>query len=131
MALLSREAILAASDLKTEEVAVPEWGGAVLVRGLTGAERDVYEQSVLTGKGKNRDVNLKNARAKLIAMSVIDESGNRLFNTGADVEALGKKSAAAIQRVFEVAQRLSGLSDSDVEELAGNSSGQSEDSTSA
>jgi hypothetical protein len=33
---------------------------------------------------------------------------------------LGEKSAAALQRVFEVGQRLSGLSDDDVEELAKN-----------
>jgi hypothetical protein len=36
------------------------------------------------------------------------------------VALLGEKSAAALQRVFEVGQRLSGLSDGDVEELAGN-----------
>jgi hypothetical protein len=39
------------------------------------------------------------------------------------VEALGKKSAAALNRVFEVAQRLSGITDDDVEELAKNSVG--------
>jgi len=36
-----------------------------------------------------------------------------------DVKALGEKSAAALERVFDVARKLSGLSEDDVEELAG------------
>ena len=42
---LNREAILAAEDLPRELVEVPEWGGAVYVRALTGAERDQFEAS--------------------------------------------------------------------------------------
>ena len=131
MSLLTRDAILAAPDLLTEEVSVPEWGGTVLVRGLTGTERDAFEEEMITGKGKNRDVNLSNFRARLIVKSVVDKSGKRLF-TQADMVALGGKSAAAIQRVFQVAMRLSGMSEEDVEELTKNSEpGQSDSSISA
>ncbi len=130
MKLLTRDAILAAQDIQTEEVDVPEWGGSVLVRGMTGAERDAFEESVLTGRGKKRDVNLKNFRARLIVKSVVDKKGDRLF-TMADIDALGAKSAAALGRCFDVATRLSGMSDEDVEELTKNSEeGQSEDSIS-
>ena len=49
-----------------------------------------------------------------------------------DVKALGKKSSLALNRVFEVAQRLNGLTERDMEELAGNSkSDRSDDSISA
>ena len=131
MSLLTRDAILAAPDMLTEEVPVPEWGGTVLVRGLTGTERDAFEEEMITGKGKNRDVNLANFRARLIVKSVVDKGGKRLF-TQADMVALGGKSAAAIQRVFQVAMRLSGMSEDDVEELTKNSEpGQSDSSTSA
>jgi len=131
MSLLTRDAILAAPDMLTEEVPVPEWGGTVLVRGLTGTERDAFEEEMITGKGKNRDVNLANFRARLIVKSVVDKAGKRLF-TQADMVALGGKSAAAIQRVFQVAMRLSGMSEEDVEELTKNSEpGQSDSSTSA
>ena len=112
--ILNREAILNIQDLKTEEVEVPEWGGAVLVRALTGAERDQFEATVVETKGKNTRVNLVNARAKLVAMSVVDEEGNKLF-TPADVAALGKKSAAALARIFDVAMRLAGISEKDIE----------------
>ena len=131
MSLLTRDAILAAPDMLTEEVPVPEWGGTVLVRGLTGTERDAFEEEMVTGKGKNRDVNLSNFRARLIVKSVVDKAGKRLF-TQADMVALGGKSAAAIQRVFQVAMRLSGMSEEDVEELTKNSEpGQSDSSTSS
>lgn len=124
MALLTRQQILAADDLKTELVPVPEWGGTVLVRALSGSERDAFEQDIVTfrreGKRTVTDTDLHNVRAKLAVHSIVDESGARLFSIE-DIEALGSKSAAALQRVFDVAQRLSGLSDDDVEELAKNS----------
>ncbi len=37
---LTGEEILGADDLPTEVVPVPEWDGTVIVRTLTGAERD-------------------------------------------------------------------------------------------
>lgn len=117
MGLLSREQILGADDVGTEDVEVPEWGGSVRVRGLSGAERDAYEASLVRTRGKNQEVNLQNVRAKLVAWSVIDENGERLF-AQSDVKALGEKSASALDRVWEVARKLSRLSDEDVEELA-------------
>ena len=130
MALLTRDAILQVQDLPTERVHVPEWGGDVLVRALTGAERDRFEQSIVEQRGKSTRMNLQNIRAKLVALTVVDEQGNRIFKDE-DVKWLGNKSAAALDRIFEVAQRLSGLRDEDVEELAKNSeSDLSDDSTS-
>jgi len=127
--LLTRDAILQAEDLPTEDIEVEEWGGAVRVRALTGAERDAFEQSIVEQRGKSTRMNLRNIRAKLVALTVVDADGKRLFSDK-DAELLGKKSAAALDRVFEVAQRLSGLSPEDMEELSGNSEeGQSEDFT--
>lgn len=131
MAILTREQILQADDLRQETVEVPEWGGAVIVRCLTGAERDEFEAALIEIKGKSYNVRLANARARLTALSVIDESGQRLFSE-ADVISLGGKSAAALDRVFEAAQRISGLRPRDMEELLKNSpSGQNGGSISA
>lgn len=127
---LSRDKILAAQDLQTQEVPVPEWGGVVLVRGMTGAERDSFEASIMDMTGKERSINFQNMRAKLIAKCVIDEDGNRLF-ADADVEMLSDKSAAALNRVFEVAQKLCALTKDDMDELLKNSETvQTEDSSS-
>ena len=118
--VLDREAILGADDLATESLDVPEWGGVVQVRELTSEERDAYEASCLEGSGSNQRVRLDNIRAKLVVRSLVDEDGNRVF-TDADAGALGKKSAAAMDRIFAVAQRLSKITAEDVEELAKNS----------
>ena len=115
---LKRDDILAVKDIKIELVPVPEWGGEVYIKGMSGLERDAFEASVIEQKGNKQKVNMANVRAKLAAQTLCDEEGNRLFND-ADIKELGKKSASALQRVFEVAQRLSGIGDADVEELAG------------
>lgn len=128
MATLTKEQILKAEDLKTEIVEVEEWGGSVNVRTMTGTERDAFEQSIVEGKDKT---NLANIRARLCAVTIVDENGNRLFNDE-DVVELGKKSAAALDRVATVAQKLNGFRNKDIEELGKNlSKGQSGDSISA
>ena len=122
MSLLSKTAILAAQDLQTEDVEVPEWGGAVRVRSFTGRERDAFEASMVRGDGKDRKVDLTNMRARLVGLTVIDETGQRLF-TDEEVDLLGAKSGAALDRVFAIAQKLNGLSGADVEEFSKNSNG--------
>lgn len=116
---LDRERILAIPDIHTESVDVPEWGGALTVRGLTGDERDDFEAACIRGKGRKTEFNLRNARAKLVVRSCVDATGARLFSDE-DAAQLGKKSAAALSRVYEVAARLSGLTDEDMEELTKN-----------
>jgi hypothetical protein len=116
MELLTREAILDIEDLKTAVVAVPEWGGSVRVRGLTGAERDRFEESVIRLRGQKVGADLTNVRARLVSMAAIDGEGQPLF-TDRDVAALGAKSAKALERVFDAAAKLSGLAPGDIEDL--------------
>ena len=128
---LTRDQILAADDLPRETVAVPEWGGDVIVRALTGQERDEYEVAMgraLNDADKGRGINM---RARLVAMALIDAEGNRLFNHESHVERLGRKSGRALDRVFEVAQRLSGLGRAAQETAAGNSAGANGDAPSS
>ena len=77
MTLLSKTAILAAQDLQTEDVEVPEWGGAVRVRSLTGRERDAFEASMIRGEGRDRKVDLTNMRARLVGLTVIAQQAER------------------------------------------------------
>jgi hypothetical protein len=129
--MLTKEQILKAKDLVTQEVDVPEWGGTVIVKGMTGTERDSFEQAIIDTKGKSTKTNLANIRARLCSLTMVDDKGERLF-ADSDMIGLGKKAAKAIDRVFAVAQDLNGMSAVDVEELAKNSeAAQSEDSTSS
>jgi hypothetical protein len=116
---LDRKSITEHQDLKIEKVDVPEWDGYVYVRTLSGVERDAFEAMVVERRGNNYQVNMRNMRAKLACLVIVDESGERIFSD-ADAEILGKKSASALQRIFNVASRLSGISNEDVEELAKN-----------
>ncbi|MER5252900.1 hypothetical protein [Streptomyces sp. NPDC002855] len=116
MALLNKDQILDADDKQVEDVAVPEWGGHVRIRGLSGVEVDKYEQGILRGKSKS-EVNIENATARLVAWCAIGEDGSRLFVGEADLKELGRKSAAALARCFEVASRLSGMRPGDVEKM--------------
>lgn len=105
MGVLNKAAILSAEDLKTETVAVPEWGGDVRVRTLTGTERDAFESGLVADGGKR---NLDNLRARLLALAIVDDHGARVFTDG-DAMLLGGKSAAVLDRLFDVAQRLNGI----------------------
>ena len=127
---LDLAAIMATNDRKIEKVAVPEWGGFVFVKSLTGKERDAFEASMLKGSGKSQRVDAQNVRAKLCSLAICDASGKRLFATREAIDALGTKSASALNRVYKRASELSGVSDEDVEDLVKNSGkGQLDDSS--
>lgn len=126
--ILGREDILGAPDLANQLVDVPEWGGSVYVRTIRGSERDQYEQSLTERKGKTVEVNMRNARAKLVALAAVDSEGKRIFSNS-DIALLGEKSAVALDRVYGVASKLAGLSEKDVEELVGNSDGDRSDAS--
>lgn len=108
MGLLNRDAILAAQDLKTSDVNVGEWGGTVRVSMLTGTARDELGK-IMAGEDAQTSY-----RELLVAACVVDETGARIF-TFDDVKALGAKSAVALQRVFDAAQKLNAVSAAAVE----------------
>lgn len=116
MAFLTAADILAADDTKYDEVDCPEWGGAVRLKSIKGTQRDAYEQSLMKGSGANREMNLRNARAKLIVLCAVDEDGRNLF-TADDVNRLGAKNAAPLDRLFDACKTLCGIGDNDVDRL--------------
>lgn len=122
--MLTREQILSISDLKTQKVFVPEWNDFVYVRGLSGQERDQFEEGNLVRDRDKKgaisyDVRLENARARLVVLTACDENGHRIFHDS-DIEALGKKSASAITLLYNVAASLSGMTNEDLEDLLKN-----------
>lgn len=124
---LSKADILGCDDTKLEKVPVPEWGGYVYVKGLTGAQRDRFEESqTRVDKKGNRLLKFENFRARLCALCICNSKGEPLFKPG-DVADLAKKSSAALQRVFNKATELSGMSEDDIEDLVGNSDDEASD----
>ncbi len=118
---LSAEQILGADDLAYEDVPVPEWKGTVRVRELPGTERDKFESQFVGKDGASiRAEGMEGFRARLAAAAIVDDNGKVLFRSAAETKRLGEKSAAALQRVCEVAMRLSKIDEGDVKELTGN-----------
>jgi hypothetical protein len=112
---LTREQILAAIDMKIEAVEVPEWGGIVYVRNLTGKARDKFESTRYRMKGKEVEIIHDNTRAGLLSATLCDKDGVLQFSQ-ADIDALGDKNGAVLDRLFDVAQRLSGMRREDYEQ---------------
>lgn len=124
--VLGRDTILNAQDVVTKEVKVPEWkdpvtgDDVVLVRAMSGKERSNYLGSITQVRGTRTEPNMANLQAKLVARCIVDEQGNRVF-TDQDINALGEKSGAALERVFSVASEISGLTDQSIADAAGKS----------
>lgn len=127
---LSRDDILNADDLKSEAVKVPEWNGTVYIRTMTGEERDRFEASLVRMDGVKFEDITRNLRARLVCLTAVDKEGKSLFTLD-DIEAVGGKNSKALDRLYDVAERINGLTDKDVEDLEKNlSDGQSASSTS-
>ena len=119
-----------ALNLKTEFVPLPEIGGGIWIRELTGLQRDKYEETLIQGKGKNRRVSLQGARARLIIFSAVEGPDPALVEAGkadppgADAKPLFRMSniaqinslgASFVEPLAEAARRLSGITDDETE----------------
>jgi hypothetical protein len=125
-----KDDIFAADDVRYEVVPTPEWAPkvtSVVVRSLMSDERDEFETSILVEKKERRrsgrtrtvhKVDSKALRAKLAVRAICVAEGNpsRVF-TNADADILTKKSAAALDRIYEAAQKLCGFTEDDADEL--------------
>lgn len=130
----NRQPISKANALKTRPreykwIRVPEWGGDVCIRSLYGEERDAFEETIVRRRGTDVQTNTKHLRARFIAWTVVEDEGGALMFSEDDIPSLSKQPARVLDRIFAVAQALSGMSDDDVDQLAGNySAGQNGDS---
>jgi Mn-containing catalase len=105
MALLTKLQIISADDLKTQDVPVPEWGGTVRIKAATPAVIKEVRAAVKLKKGEEDD----SFGYRLMAQSIVDESGNPVFDL-ADVAALESKSMPAVKRVMDAINELNAFS---------------------
>lgn len=116
-----KEEILGLVDRPVVEVEVPEWGGRkVRIIAMTAADRDLWELEAYLERKQGPSA--KNVRAKLVARCLVDDAGERVFGEG-DIEALGRKSAKALDRLYDAARKANGLTSAEVKEIEGNSKG--------
>ncbi|MGI0148186.1 MAG: hypothetical protein ACREDF_01460 [Thermoplasmata archaeon] len=105
---LNREQIRAAQsrpERQPRKVAVPEWGGDVLLRVLT-----VEDQIALGEDTKPADMPVQ-----VLLHCIVDEQGDRIL-TDEDAEWLAKEDFPLILRLFSEAAKLNGLTNAELEE---------------
>lgn len=113
-----RDKIKNADDKKREKVLVPEWGGVeVYVTTMSAASKERFESMFVDSNGKRKDVDT--VLSMLAVLTCETEDGEKLFAPG-DEEWLKEKSAAALTRITNAAQKLNVITDTEVEELAKN-----------
>jgi len=120
MTTLSKEQIIAAKDIKTKVVDVPEWGGSVIIREMSGKVREEFEMFVQERRSADDSLNLRGMRTLVLSQTLVDEEGNALF-TKDDMSVLGEKNAAVIDKLFTVAMTLNKIGDTQMKELRKNS----------
>lgn len=119
---LNAAEIMAIADCQPVKVAVPEWGGHVYVRCMSGAERQSYVTEFVEDEAASR----RRAMSRLVCLTMCDVFGVRLFEDDAE-DMIGEKNGLALERVFLASQRENGFTapdpkDSGANGLSGSSS---------
>jgi len=114
-----RKTILEKDDIVVEVIDVPEWDTKVEVRGMSSKQR----AKLLKSSAQGGEVNIETWFPDLLIATIFDpETGEQVFER-ADRDAINAKSGAAVSAIADVAARLSGLGETDVqaakEELSG------------
>ena len=102
---LTKADIAAKLCTEVRKVEIPEGEDEVLIRIATGAERD--ELNRLFG-AEARGETVKQFRAKVAAIALSDESGNRLFKDS-EIMALAGKDGRALDRILNAFIAFNGL----------------------
>lgn len=121
---LSRDAILGIDDHSYRDVDVPEWGGTLRIRTLSGEEHEQFVQDLgLLDEGKASGAAIlgRQARARLIYLAAVDAQGHRLFSHEDDIARLQGKNTDVLMRVCQAIMDLNGMGAEAAEALQGES----------
>jgi len=118
MAVLTRDAILAAKDWDFEEFDVPKWGGSIRIRALSAGER--LQLAKDAGSEHLEGDEAFRFFFKVIALSVVDDAGALMFDPSNDYEALLAKSWDTLQLVANRIMAFNGMTAETTAELEKN-----------
>lgn len=108
MKKLTLEEILAAPDLAEKTIEVPEWGGAVTVRGFSKAKQQALRHEAM---GEDGTLDADKVEMLMFCYGVVEPE-----ISSASYGALREKNAGAIDRVLQEILKISGLSESALRE---------------
>lgn len=110
---LTREQIDQADDAKILRVAA--FGGEVCLRLMSVGDRDSYELKLVEAGGKA----IPDFRSELLSRTVCDEKGVLIFPGQEGVEALKRRSADEMHKLWQAAMRHNALTEEEIKRLAG------------
>lgn len=116
---LTKDMIAKADDLQPVPVDVPEWDGRIYMRAMSSGEREQWFKDWTALKGGDESTQVDKLRERYLVRTLSDADGNLLFDD-ASMEILAAKNAVVVDRLFDKAQEINGITESKVEDAAGN-----------
>lgn len=113
MAILTIDQIRLAQDVTREEIEIPEWGGSVVVQGVSVADGMALLKQM---QGEDGEIDSEKATLYSIVVGVVEPKF-----TDADVEWLKTKSMSAVTKITNAFMRLSGFDQAAVKAARKNS----------
>lgn len=126
---LTRGEALDVDDTELLTVEVPEWGGCIYLKGLTGSEAVEYAQN--TEQAAKKQEIWKEEMLWLLSKTILDENKEPLFPGEQGIKDLSKKNGVVLGKLYNIAIRISVLGDAELAELEKNLKAAQEDSSSA
>lgn len=114
--------ILAASDLRHEDVFVPEWNETVRVMELDALSRVEWddERSAAATAERKSDSSIYSV-VRFLRRALVDPAGGGPIFSESQLSALARKSHRILLRLFRVAMRLNAATEVEVDAMAGKS----------
>lgn len=109
---LSREALLAQTEMPTEVVQIPELRGSVVVRGMSAKERTQFEKKFISERQGRTKRNFDAFREQLVVFCCVEPKFSE-----ADLDQLSMVRCDVIERIANAAMKLSGITEKDIDEL--------------
>jgi len=113
MAFLTLDEIKGVDDITKRTIEVPEWGGDVCVKSMSGRLRNNLEQKI-SSNAPHGDVKML-----IVTNCCIKEDGSRLFSDS-DKKWLLEKASKPLETIFEAVCKMSGIGLDAAEEAEGN-----------
>lgn len=105
-----RKRILMADDTQEERITIPEWDDVeLLVRGMSGKERSKFMGEIKADEDEEPGVVYARMIPAAIVACVHDPDTDEPVFRSEDMDALLDKNAAVLERISQVALRLSGM----------------------
>ena len=120
--MITRDTFL--KPLAVKKIEIEELNDCIYVRRFSGTDRAAYLKKSVIVDGKDVNPNYEDLfenMTRLVAMTLCDESGNRLFNdSDEDLKLLNEQDAVILQKVYEESAKFNGLGADAVKEAAKN-----------